>query len=77
MHDKDKDDYVPSPFNTLEEMLLGLSQLQTPIRLVTGEREEDPGMRYFFYLDRDTGRPVSPFFHSKPNAEVWFLKHFG
>ena len=47
------------------------------IRLVSGERQEDPGVRYFFYCDLSTGRPVSPYFHSHLNAENWFLENMG
>jgi hypothetical protein len=45
-------------------------------QLVSGQREEDPGMVYYFYYDQSTERPVSPFFHSKENAINWWTKHF-
>jgi hypothetical protein len=45
-------------------------------QLVRGQRDEDPGMDYFFYYDQSTERPVSPFFHSKENAIIWWTKHY-
>ena len=45
-------------------------------RLVKGQREEDPGIDYYFYYDQSAERPVSPFFHSKENAINWWTKHF-
>jgi len=45
-------------------------------QLVKGQREEDPGMDYYFYYDQAAERPVSPFFHSKENAIIWWTKYF-
>jgi hypothetical protein len=57
----------------LDRMLRELEEMSelNNIRLVSGERREDPGVTYFFYMDMSAGRPVSPYFHNKENAEAW------
>ena len=65
--------------NSFEQMMANINELaeMNTIRLVSGERHEDPGVRYFFYVDMSIGRPISPYFHSSANAEKWLLDHMG
>jgi hypothetical protein len=58
------------------EDLADLEELNT-IRLVSGERQDDPGVTYFFYMDLSSRHLVSPYFHSRSNAEEWFLNNMG
>ena len=60
--------------NNYEQMMYEVmlnAKVYNTVRLMSGEREVDPGATYYFYYDTEAEQAVSPYFHSRANAERW------